>query len=601
MAALSAAWALTETPNARANLDIEVHEAGWRLGGKCANHRGVHGRVEEHGLHVLLGAYHNTFKMMRAVYGSLDRPAGHPLRTFADAVGGNDLMSLYEEIDGQFVPWKVKLPVLSGFPGDDVALNPTPRNLLGLAAGFIERLRKDVAAARRDGTGVGHELRRAMTLLEVATLTIRGLVADGVLYKGIDSLDNEDLRVWLRRHGASERAVNSAPMRSLYQVIFAEPDLTKPNSGLSAATGVRCMLRWVLCYRGHMAYWMQGGTSEVLVAPLYEALQARGVRFRFFSRCSDLQLDASKQHVDRIELRQDDRGRDFAPTYDVKGIACWLKEAPKRRRGQRERSRTLKRGEDFDDVILGVPVAALAQTCPSLIAEMPRWQQMIDGIATTRTLGLQVWSDRKRDGQKEIANTGVDPLTGYSDMSHLLRREQWPRGQAPKHVLHVCHRMGDDDALEAAGDDAWQAHGRQVATQWLAGRGGQHVPGARGAGPDEDTDFSVFHLPDTTPGHSDRAAGSALDDKAMTQRRLDAQFTVVATTKSDRYTLALPGTLRFRLRPDDSGVANLALCGTWTRNGLNVGTVESAVTSGRLAARAVAGDSVTLFGPFARG
>ena len=48
----------------------------WRLGGKTASGRGEHGRIEEHGLHVLFGGYHNTFRLMLDVYGRWRRSAG---------------------------------------------------------------------------------------------------------------------------------------------------------------------------------------------------------------------------------------------------------------------------------------------------------------------------------------------------------------------------------------------------------------------------------------------------------------------------------------------------------------------------------------------
>jgi uncharacterized protein with NAD-binding domain and iron-sulfur cluster len=52
---------------------------------------------------------------------------------------------------------------------------------------------------------------------------------------------------------------------------------------------------------------------------------------------------------------------------------------------------------------------------------------------------------------------------------------------------------------------------------------------------------------------------------------------------------ATPGTDRYRLRPDRSGFANLALAGDWTDCGLNAGCIEAAVVSGLEAANAVLG------------
>ncbi len=60
---------------------------------------------------------------------------------------------------------------------------------------------------------------------------------------------------------------------------------------------------------------------------------------------------------------------------------------------------------------------------------------------------------------------------------------------------------------------------------------------------------------------------------------------------SDRYVQSLPGTDQYRLRPDESGYANLFLAGDWTDCGLNAGCIEAAVLSGLQAANAIAGRS----------
>ena len=55
-----------------------MYQRGWRLGGKGASSRGDNGRIEEHGLHVWLGAYENAFTLMRECYAELDRATTDP-------------------------------------------------------------------------------------------------------------------------------------------------------------------------------------------------------------------------------------------------------------------------------------------------------------------------------------------------------------------------------------------------------------------------------------------------------------------------------------------------------------------------------------------
>ena len=89
MAALTAAFELTEGEWANEFERVTVYQRGWRLGGKGASSRGPNGRIEEHGLHVLLGYYDHTFDVMRRCYDELDRSRSDPscpIRTWDDAV-----------------------------------------------------------------------------------------------------------------------------------------------------------------------------------------------------------------------------------------------------------------------------------------------------------------------------------------------------------------------------------------------------------------------------------------------------------------------------------------------------------------------------------
>jgi predicted NAD/FAD-dependent oxidoreductase len=67
----------------------------------------------------------------------------------------------------------------------------------------------------------------------------------------------------------------------------------------------------------------------------------------------------------------------------------------------------------------------------------------------------------------------------------------------------------------------------------------------------------------------------------------DGQFWTANVNPTDRYTQALPGTAAFRISPLDAGYDNLTICGDWTDCGYNMGCVEAAVISGRLAAHAL--------------
>ena len=58
---------------------------------------------------------------------------------------------------------------------------------------------------------------------------------------------------------------------------------------------------------------------------------------------------------------------------------------------------------------------------------------------------------------------------------------------------------------------------------------------------------------------------------------------------SDRYTLAVPGSLEHRISPLAKLVMNMTIAGDWTECSFNEGCIEAAVMSGMLASHAISG------------
>src|SRR5687768_447868 len=75
--ALTAAFELSQHPNH----EVTVYQLGWRLGGKGASGRnaGRYNRTQEHGLHVWMGFYENSFRLIRSCYEEL--AAHYPVPT----------------------------------------------------------------------------------------------------------------------------------------------------------------------------------------------------------------------------------------------------------------------------------------------------------------------------------------------------------------------------------------------------------------------------------------------------------------------------------------------------------------------------------------
>ena len=131
MAGLTTAWELSRGDWRRSLAGITVYQRGWRLGGKGASSRGRNGRIEEHGLHVLLGSYDATFRVLRECYGELDRPRtdpGCPILTWRDAVRPSGDIGLADPGDegwDHFVTRFSTNDLLPGEPGaEDRELTP---------------------------------------------------------------------------------------------------------------------------------------------------------------------------------------------------------------------------------------------------------------------------------------------------------------------------------------------------------------------------------------------------------------------------------------------------------------------------------------------
>jgi uncharacterized protein with NAD-binding domain and iron-sulfur cluster len=152
MAGLAAAWRLSE-PGWQDELEsITVYQRGWRLGGKGASSRGPNGRIEEHGLHLWLGYYENSFRLLRECYAELDRPAtdpAAPIRTWRDAMLPAETVGLEDRRPGAWHHWLGRFTPNDLLPGEPEALGrefsvaDILRRALRLITDFLESLQED--------------------------------------------------------------------------------------------------------------------------------------------------------------------------------------------------------------------------------------------------------------------------------------------------------------------------------------------------------------------------------------------------------------------------------------------------------------------------
>jgi len=457
------------------------------------------------------------------------------------------------------------------------------------------------------GQPADRERARLYCMMDLGLTCLIGVIRQKAFEQGLGVLDGKEFAQWLKDHGALYYTLQSPTLKGLYDVGFAYRggDPRQPN--VAAGVAVRCILRIYFGYKGAYLYKMNAGMGETVFTPLYLALKKRGVKFEFFHRVENLGLSADQKSIATIDItRQAEPAAPYDPLVAItlpstRPFLIW----PDRPVGQFNTPvpdpqnpddpsfesewcqvpgtpLTLRAGQDFDHVVLGIPVGALARITPELINASPGWQRMILRVETCRTQCLQLWlKDTTRDlgwdpnhetEEHVVLDAFVDPLNTWLDQTIILNTELWP-GPKPQSLAYLCGPMLDDpNELLAHGIPTYPASQvalvEQASALWLDRAA--HLLWPKSALPDGTFDWSAAY---TYPGGTPRGS----------------QFYRANIDGTERYVLSLADTTRYRLHSAASGFTNLFLAGDWTDNGLNVGAVEGAVLSGAQAARGISG------------
>jgi uncharacterized protein with NAD-binding domain and iron-sulfur cluster len=666
MAALAAAFELTSQPDWKEKYEVTVYQLGWRLGGKGASSRGQYGRIEEHGLHVWLGSYENAFRLIQRCYQELGRSLEEQLATWEEAFKPQNIIALDERVEGEHDPWLLKIPMRSSVPGK-MASDSEPEPMmaeailhgvklvhghflasphaegrldpaklsLGIALWFAQRAHAHHSlgrskSAKRHHSVMGwflkwfrsllfrkvesrleshHESRRFFILIDFAVANILGVVRDDLIRCGVDQVDHLDYRDWLRGHGALDwPTLESVPVRVLYDLGFSYLDGDPGQPQFAAGAAIRVVMRMAL-YRGAFVWELQAGMGETIFAPLYQVLKARGVRFEFFHRVTELVPEwiEGKSRISEIKVARQvqlkDRAGGYDPLVSVNGLPCWplqpryeqLERGEELRQGgynlesfwnrwvDANPDVRLKVGEDFDRVVLAISLGSFPYLCKQLRQD-PAWRDMLDHVPTVQTQALQLWLKPDNAGLgwpywkegRYILDINQDPFDTWADMSHLLIRERWPGEHSPSSVHYFCSALPGPKVAPPPWQHAFPEQAlkqvEQAAADLLKHTAPRIWPSSA-AGTSGTFDWGLLVDPENRSG----------------ERRMKAQFFRANVDPSERYVYAAPGTLKYRMRSDQSGFDNLFLAGDWTRNGLNVGAMESAVMSGMQASRAICG------------
>lgn len=662
LGALSTAYALTSRPFWKRHYDITVYQLGWRLGGKCASSRqeSIGNRSLEHGLHVWLGCYHNAFRMLRDCYVHANWDEKSSLGTVDAALNRQDEVPCMDYLDGHWYYWPLKYPRHPGTPGDGflgfdslwdhakAALqsllhhNRKYRELQGLsdsddslramhdyaismpkkASRHKPKHEQQLLDLLRTSRDAHHELvsrhppkdpllHRLWVMLDLGIAMLRGLIADKLLTRGLESINDQEFRRWLKSHGAHQKSVDSGIVRELYDAGFSYREgLTgtgigrnQGNAELAAGTALFCALQVGINYSGSVCYEMNAGMGEVVIAPLYEALKEAGIKFEFFSDVKKLSLDDNASNVEKIVIGQQveliDGAYEPLDYHPQNGIPAWPDHPFERQikdgsalkgvnlestwSGWQDKGEiVLERGKDFDQAVLAISIAALPDICEDFtegsgpLAE--KWHAMFESVKTTQTQAAQLWFNRPLestgwdDGAVPV-DAGPEPYDVWAELGNVLQTESWP-DDGPKSLHYLCGPLTGDYNLIPRDDPNVPQLARKRATDelayWLENSAHAMWPALQNA--DGNFDWDVLYDPENRVGKD----------------RLNAQYVRVNIDSTERYVLSLPDSSQHRMTAGGTLLDNLVVAGDWTQTPFNAGNVEAAVTSGLNAGIAVA-------------
>lgn len=441
---------------------------------------------------------------------------------------------------------------------------------------------------------------------------IVGITKERLLEKGLCHVNDKEYRKWLEPYlfDDGKLTLDSVITNSIYGATFNYKDGDLKKMNMEAGTTLMALIRIALTYRGAYCFYMQAGTGDVVFAPLYLALKARGVKFEFFTRIEELKLSHDWSRVDEIRIERQvvlkNKAKGYEPLVDVKGLPCWpdrplydqIKDGETYKNVDFESYSSpgipappLKHGVDFDQVILGISIGAVRCVFPEVFdlkrsknrALTRKWSRMAEKVGTVRTQSFQVWFKKTFNQLGAMAppatGTGFDacPMNSYADMSHYIPWEGWPALDAayPLGLAMFCGAMKD---IPGSPDPCRPLQGRDEVKEYALAVLKEHAG---------------FFWPKAVSRPEPGLHWNLLVDNrkppVQGEKRFDSQFWTATPNPSNRYTRIPTGSSKHRLGAGGSGFANLFLTGDWIDNTFYMGCIEGGVMSGLATANAMSG------------
>ena len=425
-------------------------------------------------------------------------------------------------------------------------------------------------------------------------------------------INKYDYREWLEKHGAPEWLLHSVIVRFFYTGTFS--NLVNEKGGALAAGTALQFFSNSIGYKGSFVYQFVYGTGDVMVMPMYEVLKSRGVKFKFFHKIEQVHYSASGS-IETISFAEQVQlvVPDYNPVKMIDNLSAWPteplydqinpQEVAKLKAGHINledpwadwtdfRKGQLKKGIDFDEIILGIPVGTLKTICSEIIEKEKdhTWKLMVDNVQTAPTQSAQLWFlpsleelgfNRAAWGlpaEDAAPNVVVyqNPMYSWLDSSHVLPHENWTGKQQPKFIAYFTGPFVLRKPLPPFSDHHYQAKENtrlmDAFEQWLDDNAAWFWSQGATLQYPQGLNFQLLADPDDSPQGFDRFAN---------------QYFRANVRPTDHYTLSVPNSAQFRLKADKSGFDNLFLCGDWIDFGANVGYIDGAIQSGLQAAQAL--------------
>jgi uncharacterized protein with NAD-binding domain and iron-sulfur cluster len=470
-------------------------------------------------------------------------------------------------------------------------------------------------------------LQRLIILFEIGVAVMIGFYEDR-LYEpgGFAKIDDIDFRDWLRKHGATEIAVWSSLITTWYDATIAYRDGQQGSPACSAGVALNAMLRSLLTYKGAFAYQMTAEVGDSFVGPVVKALELMGVRFHFYHRVAQIQVDPALHTVEKITLgvqvenppstaafidfeygppqhrkqRQSwphVAGHSAAAAAAVPPLDSYYSPMPTTQRVLERRHNDESNAGDagFDVVVCALPLGIVQDVLrnadgSSVASTASSWQATFENVHFSESQAVRMWFNATlaQLGWTEdppILSGNDWPHSTWEDNSQAISIQSFPPG--PSSTLHsIATVFGPLETVSGSNVrsiehanlqlELAKAHAQTFLNKTLLNL----WPGMRSAHSADHLDWNLF---------IDLGNGQG-------EQRFAWQHVVANVGPSESYVVTIPGTLRYRPRADESGYKNLYLAGDWTRNGVEAGTVEGAIISGLKASRAVSGLGAPIIG-----